>query len=163
MKRENNITVKEFVDLLLESPDTPIDSVIEVKKYLPIYEKKGLIESIISEILEEKNLYVSYDSIRAEILFTMGCIYGYTSLEPSGSDDYDLLCSSGLLPDILSLIEEYDIFHTLFERRVNDYIRDRNSTGALLNAGLNTLLNIVTDKLDPKLLEQILEAYQKHE
>lgn len=58
---------------------------IETKKYLPIKQKKELIESIVNEcVLYEDGVY-KFDDIDKYICFTMRVIEAYTNLELSNN------------------------------------------------------------------------------
>ena len=119
---------------------------IETKKYLPIKQKKELIESIVNEcILYEDGVY-KFDDIDKYICFTMRVIAAYTNLELSDDieDDYDVLCEAGLLDMVINTFKkEYDEVNILLQMKC-DYILSSNS----LEAQVGKLFDGVLEKLD---------------
>ena len=119
---------------------------IETKKYLPIKQKKELIESIINEcILYEDGTY-KFDDIDKYICFTMRVIAAYTNLELSDDieDDYDVLCGAELLDMVISTFKkEYDEVNILLQMKC-DYVLSGNS----LEAQTGRFLDGILEKLD---------------
>lgn len=119
---------------------------IETKKYLPIKQKKELIESIVNEcILYEDGTY-KFDDIDKYICFTMRVIAAYTNLELSDDieDDYDVLCEAGLLDMVVNTFKkEYDEVNILLQMKC-DYVLSNNS----LEAQVGKLFDGVLEKLD---------------
>lgn len=119
---------------------------IETKKYLPIKQKKELIESIVNEcILYEDGTY-KFDDIDKYICFTMRVIAAYTNLELSDDieDDYDVLCEAGLLDMVVNTFKkEYDEVNILLQMKC-DYVLSSNS----LEAQVGKLFDGVLEKLD---------------
>ena len=119
---------------------------IETKKYLPIKQKKELIESIVNEcILYEDGTY-KFDDIDKYICFTMRVIAVYTNLELSDDieDDYDMLCEAGLLDMVINTFKkEYDEVNILLQMKC-DYVLSSNS----LEAQVGKLFDGVLEKLD---------------
>ena len=119
---------------------------IETKKYLPIKQKKELVESIINEcILYEDGVY-KFDDIDKYICFTMRVIAAYTNLELSDDieDDYDVLCEAGVLDMVINTFKnEYDEVNILLQMKC-DYVLSSNS----LEAQVGKLFDGVLEKLD---------------
>ena len=119
---------------------------IETKKYLPIKQKKELVESIVNEcILYEDGVY-KFDDIDKYICFTMRVIAAYTNLELSDDieDDYDVLCEAGVLDMVINTFKkEYDEVNILLQMKC-DYILSSNS----LEAQVGKLFDGVLEKLD---------------
>ena len=119
---------------------------IETKKYLPIKQKKELIESIVNEcILYEDGVY-KFDDIDKYICFTMRVIAAYTNLELSDDieDDYDVLCEARVLDMVINTFKkEYDEVNILLQMKC-DYILSSNS----LEAQVGKLFDGVLEKLD---------------
>ena len=119
---------------------------IETKKYLPIKQKKELIESIVNEcILYEDGVY-KFDDIDKYICFTMRVIAAYTNLELSDDieDDYDVLCEAGVLDMVINTFKkEYDEVNILLQMKC-DYVLSSNS----LEAQVGKLFDGVLEKLD---------------
>ena len=119
---------------------------IETKKYLPIKQKKELVESIVNEcILYEDGVY-KFDDIDKYICFTMRVIAAYTNLELSDDieDDYDVLCEAGVLDMVINTFKkEYDEVNILLQMKC-DYVLNSNS----LEAQVGKLCDGVLEKLD---------------
>lgn len=119
---------------------------IETKKYLPIKQKKELVESIVNEcILYEDGVY-KFDDIDKYICFTMKVIAAYTNLEISDDieDDYDVLCEAGVLDMVINTFKkEYDEVNILLQMKC-DYVLSSNS----LEAQVGKLFDGVLEKLD---------------
>ena len=119
---------------------------IETKKYLPIKQKKELVESIVNEcILYEDGVY-KFDDIDKYICFTMRVIAAYTNLELSDDieDDYDVLCEAGVLDMVINTFKkEYDEVNILLQMKCN-YVLSSNS----LEAQVGKLFDGVLEKLD---------------
>ena len=103
------ITVKDFI----ENMNGDVDA-LEVREYIPITEKRLIIEKLISEIMTEDGILVTYDSIVKDMVFSLASICVYTNLEATTDEDYDKLCETGLLVEIFNKIGKRDFnnFHT---------------------------------------------------
>lgn len=119
---------------------------IETKKYLPIKQKKELIESIVNEcVLYEDGVY-KFDDIDKYICFTMRVIEAYTNLELSNDleEDYDMLCEASLLDLIINTFKkEYDEVNILLQMKC-EYILTSNS----LESQVGRFLDSVLEKID---------------
>lgn len=119
---------------------------IETKKYLPIKQKKELIESIVNEcVLYEDGVY-KFDDIDKYICFTMRVIEAYTNLELSNDleEDYDMLCEASLLDLIINTFKkEYDEVNILLQMKC-EYILTSNS----LESQVGRFLDGVLEKID---------------
>lgn len=147
------ITVKDFIENMNGDVDT-----LEVREYIPITEKRLIIEKLISEIITEDGLLVTYDSIVKDMVFSLASICVYTNLEATTDEDYDKLCETGLLDEIFKKIGTRDFrnFHTMFEIRFKDYMRDANTLMGTVN-NLFKEFKEAFEKLDPEQLKSLLK------
>ena len=147
------ITVKDFIENMNGDVDT-----LEVREYIPITEKRLIIEKLISEIMTEDGILVTYDSIVKDMVFSLASICVYTNLEATTDEDYDKLCETGLLVEIFNKIGKRDFnnFHTMFEIRFEDYMRDANTLMGTVN-NLFKEFKEVFEKLDPEQLQSLLK------
>ena len=125
---------------------------IETKKYLPIKQKKELVESIVNECIFYEDGVYKFDDIDKYICFTMRVIAAYTNLEISDDieDDYDVLCEAGVLDMVINTFKkEYDEVNILLQMKC-DYVLSSNS----LEAQVGKLFNGVLEKLD--IITQVL-------
>lgn len=147
------ITVKDFI----ENINGDVDA-LEVREYIPITEKRLIIEKLILEIMTEDGLLVTYDSIVKDMVFSLASICVYTNLEATTDEDYDKLCETGLLDEIFKKIGMRDFrdFHTMFEIRFEDYMRDANTLMGTVNK-LFKEFKEVFEQLDPEQLKSLLK------
>ena len=112
MKKNINRTMKneQILDLVQKQP--------EVKKYIPINEKKDLFENGTFRI----------DSIDSYVYFTMFTIDTYTNLEIDDVENcFDMLSESGLMSVVIAALgQEYDDVQ-IFLNMKRDEILENNS------------------------------------
>ena len=136
-----------------------LESVLEVKKYLPFNTKRGIVKSIIEENMQYVDGMKKIDPIAQYISFTMSMIISHTSLEISDDpiNDYDLLAESGLLNKILALFsDDVDACNIILKMMIEDELADNNPLAVLakLLTGVadaltkNENLNLFTDFLN---------------
>lgn len=73
--------------------DFNIEKELQVKKYLPIEEKKLIAQGIIYECTENANGAIKVDSVQQYLSYVKYMILRHTNLEYS-AEDYDKLCST---------------------------------------------------------------------
>lgn len=118
-----------------------LSKLIETKEYLPFPEKKALVERIINNSITTENGFVQINEIDQYIQFTIETIKAYTNIEFSESpvEDYDLLCSSGLLGDIIDTFDgEYKMILNLVEMQKR-YVLSQNSIENQISKLINSL------------------------
>lgn len=134
--------VKGWMPMAVNEQNDKIKSTLNVKSYLGIKEKKDLIDKIVDDTLIYDNGLFKFNGIDQYVVYTMKCVEAYTDLE-LGSDieeDYDVLCSTGLLNKILRTFEdEYNTVLSLLQMQC-DYILMDNS----VTANINVLLTAAT-------------------
>ena len=116
---------------------------IEVLKYLPIEDKKDLIQVAMQKSWENG----LYNDILLEVYFHLNIVYLYTNLDFSGGyrDDefelYDQLQCNGLMDQILAAMDadEYEQLYNSLEKAVADNMMYKNSAAAVLQSVINDL------------------------
>lgn len=73
--------------------DFNMEKELQVKKYLPIEEKKLIAQGIIYECTEEVNGVIKVDSVQQYLSYVKYMILRHTNLEYT-QEDYDKLCST---------------------------------------------------------------------
>ena len=142
--------IKEFVELTktkgwmpmtVADQNDKIKTTLNVKSYLSIKDKKKLVNDIVDETVIYENGLIKFNGIDQFLCYTMRCIEAYTDLEIDDlEDDYDLLCSTGLLNKILRTFEEeYNSILSLLQMQC-DYVLMDNS----VTANINVLLTAAT-------------------
>lgn len=147
------MTIREFVELtktkgwmpaVVNDQNEKIKNILNVKSYLGIKDKKKLVNDIIDETVIYENGLIKFNGIDQFVVYNMKCIEAYTDLEIEDmEDDYDLLCSSGLLHKILKTFEaEYKEIMSLLQMQC-DYILMDNSVTANINVLLTAATNAI--------------------
>ena len=80
--------------------DFDMEKELQVKKYLPIEEKKLIAQGIMYECIEEVDGALKVDSVQKYLSYVKYMIVRHTNLEYTPGD-YDTLCSNGLLNEIM--------------------------------------------------------------
>ena len=129
---------------------------LEVKEYLGIKQKKGLVQDIVNECILYDDGVFKFDDIEKYIVFTMRTIAAYTNLELSDDieADYDLLCEAKLLESVINTFKkEYDDVNVLLQMKC-DYVLSGNTIEAQLGRfldGVAEKLDVLTNSLSTKL------------
>ena len=147
MKIQNFIELtktKGWMPIAVNDQNEKIKTTLNVKSYLSIKDKKALIDDIINETIIYENGLYKFNGVDQLIYYTMKCIEAYTDLEVEDiEEDYDFLCSTGLLNKILRTFEEeYSTVLALLQMQC-DYILMDNSVTANINVLLTAATNAI--------------------
>lgn len=159
-------TAKGYMPAGVNQQDDKIKKDLEVKSYLGIKAKRKLIEDIVDETVIYENGLLKFNGVEQYIVYTMRCIEAYTNLELSDDleEDYDALCSCGLLAKILRTFDdEYQSVLSLLQMQC-DYVLMDNSVTSKINVVLNSMtdtLNKIADGVEKKMNEINPEDLQK--
>ena len=135
-----------------------IKQTLNIKSYIPIIDKQRLAMRVLDACTEENGV-IKTDSFQKYFLFTINVLKMYTDLEfdEEGNiyEEYDELCSNGLLDAILDTFEEdYGRANTILNMLYADMIENNNSTANLigtamskLSTGLDELIHSLSDKI----------------
>ena len=114
------------------------DQIIEIKAYLPIEEKIGVIERIVNQSLDTNNFA---NPARIAINTVLEIIFAYTNInftEKQKEDRlnlYDLFISSGLWAAIKDqMVDEYTIIETTVYEVINEIYKYKSSVLGILQA-----------------------------
>lgn len=129
------------------------NAAIEVKQYLPIQEKIGLIESVVNGVDSEAVGYKFVNYMQMEILSTIGFIKYYTNLSftDKQTEDiykfYDNLVGSGLSAIILEAIpdEEYSFIMSQIENILRSIYEYKTSFLGIMDATSTDYKNLELD------------------
>jgi len=156
---------KGYMPATVDQQNDKLKKDLEIKSYLGIKDKKKLIETIINDTIIYDNGLFKFNGVDQYISYTMRCVEAYTNLELSEDleEDYDALCSSGLLPKILRTFEEeYQGVLSLLQMQC-DYILVDNSVTAKLNSTLDNINKFVNkaaesiENIKPEDIQKIAE------
>lgn len=157
---------KGYMPAAVNQQDDKIKKDLEVKSYLGIKAKRKLIEDIVDETVIYENGLLKFNGVEQYVVYTMRCIEAYTNLELSDDleEDYDALCSCGLLAKILRTFDdEYQSVLSLLQMQC-DYVLMDNSVTSKINVVLNSMtdtLNKIADGVEKKMNEINPEDLQK--
>lgn len=156
---------KGWMPVAVNDQNEKIKKALNVKAYLGIKQKKELVDSIINETIIYDNGLFKFNAIDQLIVYIMKSIEAYTNLELSNNleEDYDLLCSTGLLNKILRTFEsEHQEVLSLLQMQC-DYILMDNSVTAKLNSTLDNINKFVNkaaesiENIKPEDIQKIAE------
>lgn len=159
-------TTKGYMPAAVNQQDEKIKKDLEIKPYLGIKAKRQLIEDIVNETVIYENGLLKFNGVEQYVVYTMRCIEAYTNLELSDDleEDYDFLCSCGLLSKILRIIDdEYQSVLSLLKMQC-DYVLLDNSVTSKINVLLTSVadtINKVSDSIENNMKEIKQEDLQK--
>ena len=153
------MTVKEFI----QKYNGDIDC-LEIRKYIPIQEKIGTINSVLKELIEvDGKISASYNTVSLELGRVTTAITLYTNLEIKSMADYDTLAENKLIRPILECIgDDVLFFNQCFDDRKNDYIRESNSIDGIFGRLVNEINNLM-GKIDPNKISELLSLLDSKE
>ena len=148
------ITVKDFIEKYNGDTDS-----LEIRVYIPITEKRAIIEKLVTGIITEDGILTTYDSIEKNIIFSLASINIYTNLGATTPEDYDALRETGLLFEIYEKMDvngDYKNFRDMFEMRFKDYMREANTLMGTVNKLLKNFEDVFKN-LDAKQIGELLK------
>lgn len=133
---------------------------IEIKPYIPVIEKKVIVERIIEgSINTDENGIVSVDYFNKLLLTEIAFINNYTNLEFSDEDtigEYDYLVENEVVKWILDKVKssELNFIYEMVYDELQQRVEIGNSLSNVVAVGINKLINkIPTDKDLAKLIK----------
>ena len=140
MSKNINGTMKENQILAIAQKQ------LEVKKYIPIKEKKDLVDKIIEKCIYFESNTFRIDAIDSYIYFTMFTIDTYTNLEIDDVEDcFDALSESGLMPVVIAALgQEYQDVQTFLNMKRGE-ILENNSVEMQLGKFFDSVLDQVSE------------------
>jgi hypothetical protein len=117
----------------MRKKDFKLEKALQIKKYLPIMEKKKLIIDIIASCTDDISGFIDIDRFQLHVYFNMMVLQTYTNLEIDDfTAQYDELCERGAMSKIIHKIqEEYDVLDKLLHEELRQLI-ESNSIEAQL-------------------------------
>lgn len=145
--------------------DFNIEKELQIKKYLPIEEKKLIAQGIIYECTEETNGVIKVDSVQQYLSYVKYMILRHTNLEYN-VEDYDKLCSikygeTSLLNAIFdSFPEDAKECSKILNFMMEDLMQENsiNFVVAKFLNNLNLKLETVMDTINAKTQELNLDS-----
>ena len=150
------------------------DQVIQIREYLPIEDKIGVIERIVNQSLDDNNFA---NPVRIMINTVLEVIFAYTiniNFTDKQKEDrlglYDLLVSSGLWKAIenkLAEVGELNIIQNTVREVIDEIYKYKNSTLGILQAvsedysnlelNINKLQEEISNPENAKLLKNVID------
>lgn len=144
--------INELCNKIFE-PNFDMDEELQVKKYLSVEEKKLIAQSIIYECTERVNGVIKVDSVQRYLSYVKYMILRHTNLEYT-QEDYDTLCSNGLLNNIVECFgEDAKECARILDLMMDDYMQE-NSMEFIVAKFLDNLSETVSG-LAEKLNHQV--------
>lgn len=135
------MTVLELINKAREDNDFDIIGAINVKEYVPINEKREVIDLVIAHCSEYEDGNVLLNGVELYIIFHIKFIEAYTDIEFTSNyyDDYDALTSNGLLDMIINAaLPEYNRMTEMLILQ-KEYVLAQNSLEAQVGRFLGDL------------------------
>ena len=132
--------------------DFNMEKELQVKKYLPIEEKKLIAKGIIYECTERVNGVIKVDSVQQYLSYIKYMILRHTNLEYT-QEDYDKLCSTeyqetSLLNVIIGTFQsDANECNRILNFAIDDYMQE-NSIEFVVGKFLNNIGDLLSKKLD---------------
>ena len=135
------MTVLELINKAREDNDFDVIGAINVKEYLPVNEKREVIDLVIARCSEYEEGNVLLNGVELYIMFHIKFIEAYTDIEFTSNycDDYDALTANGLLDMIINAaLPEYNRMTEMLILQ-KEYVLAQNSLEAQVGRFLGDL------------------------
>lgn len=135
------MTVLELINKAKEDNDFDVIGAINVKEYLPINEKREVIDLTIAHCSEYEEGNILLNGVELYIMFHIKFIEAYTDIEFTSTyyDDYDALTANGLLDMIINAaLPEYNRMTEMLILQ-KEYVLAQNSLEAQVGRFLGDL------------------------
>lgn len=135
------MTVLELINKAKKDNDFDVIGAIKVKEYLPVNEKREVIDLVIAHCSEYEEGNVLLNGVELYIMFHIKFIEAYTDIEFTSDyyDDYDALTENGLLDMIINAaLPEYNRMTEMLILQ-KEYVLAQNSLEAQVGRFLGDL------------------------
>lgn len=142
--------INELVESI-KNKDFEIEKALEVKKYIPVMEKKAFAMDVIATCTDDIDDFISVDRFYMDIYFDMNMIKTYTNVEVASDFDemieqYDLLCEHGLMNKLINLFEdEYLAVHSILKGQLKELLVQNSMEAQIVK--VTNKINKVIDML----------------
>lgn len=147
LKGEIFMKVQELLTKI-NNANFDLNTELEIKKYIPIMDKKMFVMDVISSCTDDIDDFISVDRFKMNIYFDMKALDLYTNLEIADDFDemvvqYDMLCESGMMNKIIVLFEEdYCAMCDVLDSELNELLI-QNSIEAQVVKVANKVNNLI--------------------
>lgn len=119
--------VQELIEIMNRG-NTNIEEALQIKKYIPIMDKKMFAMDVIAACTDEIDGFISVDRFKMGIYFDMKILKLYTNLEVASNFDemvqqYDMLYENNMIAAPISYLgDEYDATWTILEQKLDELL-----------------------------------------
>ena len=139
-------------------------SVLEIKNYIPVKEKKKFVMDVIMECTDDVDNFISVDRFKMNIYFNMRIMELYTNLEVSNDFDemiaeYDALCESDILQNAIAQFQdEYDMTYSILEGELDELLVQNSIDAQVVRIAnkINDMLDMIQEKVESVDLSKML-------
>ena len=147
--------VRELIEKT-NKEDFNLEILLEIKKYMPIMEKKKFAMDIISACTDDVDGFITADRFKMNIYFNMMVLGLYTNLEIDSDFDemvkqYDLLCASGMLNNLLALFaDDYSVMCSVLDGLLDELLIQNSIDVQVVRIGnkIMSILDALGDSID---------------
>ena len=133
-----------------------LEKILEVKKYIPVIEKKNFVMDILATCTDEIDGCITVDKFKMNLYFGMKILGLYTNLEvESNFEDmvaqYDVLKESGLFDKSIGLFEsEYIAIEAILYDELEMLLSQNSIDVQVVRIAnkINTVIDMIGDKLN---------------
>lgn len=150
------------------SQNKTLGTIIEIKIYLPVDEKKIIVDNIIQGCVEtDENSIIQINYFNKKLIRDVSLIVNFTNLEFSDDNsilEYDYLAENKIIDWIIDKIDEKEInfIDDLLKDELNQKIKIGNSLENIVAKALNNLISKIPDeKKMRKLMNDIPKSLNK--
>ena len=140
--------------------------IIEFISYIPFVKKKIMCESIADSCIKEENSMIICDHYMKQLITDIMLINNYTNLEFNEDgfvEEYDYLCENDIIDYIVGKIKDSEMYfiQDMVWEEIENRMRINNTIEGILNRGLNKLVDIINNNLDPKEINKLIKTAGK--
>ena len=146
--------VQELLEKI-ESKGFDIKKELEIKKYIPVMEKKKFATNVIAACTYDVDDYITVDSFKMDIYFHMNLLKLYTNLEIANSfheivEQYDILCEKGILNVVIGIIgDDYDALDAILGYELDALLEENSLECQVVKVAnkINGIMNVASEKI----------------
>lgn len=159
------MNIKELVEFMKQDKDINLETMLKPRTYIPVAEKKEIIEDIINKTTVIENGYLKDDGVQRKIYFDVLMAKYHTNLDIDDiEEDYDAL-HEGLvdginLQDFLMSFyrKDYEECKDMLNITLNDMYKQCSIEASVGNVAvaITNVINTLTEKIQGFKIEDIL-------
>lgn len=136
--------------------DFNLELLLDVKKYVPIMDKKRLAIDVIATCTDDIDGFITVDRLKMYVYFDMQILNAYTNLEVATDfnemvTQYDALCENGIRDKIVHLFEnDYEVMCVVLEDMLEELLVQNSIDMQVVRVAnrVMNILDVLEDKMD---------------